>query len=385
MMKIKFLIIFLVGILLASCEKEKIDGSSLKAFQASINTMSSELSTIEQIKFNEALYIIKTHGVEGAGDLEKLKNLSQLLRGKTLSEILSLADSVAQKSHIDWSSTAPPSLGNMNIFQFQSPIEADPNDLSTASVVLDIKPIAIDTLIGAKELQIIPKLVNPLNQPISFEQASLGVILEIFSNDEKLLRFQKTMKNHQFKGFNVKLSSLPEDRIVDGMIDVLVMVDTPEKQLKMLRKGVRINQKALEKSSQDGILDQNITINDRELSSSKGEEDTSSQVAKNSVSQFLRHLNGQDLKAAYDASANPEWGSYEQFSNPTSGFGMVKNVLVKNISTKTKSDNMATVNTIYQITDKNGNVVAIDADYTLKLVDDKWKITSYKINSSEKK
>ena len=51
-------------LLLVSCKKDKVDASSTMAFQESINDMASGLSTLEQIKFNEALYILKTFGVE---------------------------------------------------------------------------------------------------------------------------------------------------------------------------------------------------------------------------------------------------------------------------------------------------------------------------------
>ena len=64
-----FLVILLV---FTSCKKDTVDGSSMKTFQASINEMSTSLSTLEQTKFNEALYILKTFGVEGKTDIQKL-------------------------------------------------------------------------------------------------------------------------------------------------------------------------------------------------------------------------------------------------------------------------------------------------------------------------
>ncbi len=44
--------------------------------------MSSSLTTLEQVKFNEALYILKTFGVEADGDIQELNALSKLLDGK---------------------------------------------------------------------------------------------------------------------------------------------------------------------------------------------------------------------------------------------------------------------------------------------------------------
>ena len=99
-----FSLLFLIG-----CKKDAVDASSTKAFQESINDMSSSLPTIKQIKFNEALYILKTFGVDAEGDIEELKALGKLLEGKKVPEIFAMADKVAQENGINWASTAPPS------------------------------------------------------------------------------------------------------------------------------------------------------------------------------------------------------------------------------------------------------------------------------------
>ena len=102
------------------------------------------------------------------------------------------------------------------------------------------------------------------------------------------------------------------------------------------------------------------------------------------MSKFLSNLGSQNLKAAYDIAENPSWGSYDRFSNPTSGFGGVKNISVKNISTKSSANNVASVNATYDVTDKDGNKTALEVTYGLKQTANGWKITSYKINSSQK-
>ena len=78
-----FSLLFLIG-----CKKDAVDASSTKAFQESINDMSSSLPTIKQIKFNEALYILKTFGVDAEGDIEELKALGKLLEGKKCQKFL---------------------------------------------------------------------------------------------------------------------------------------------------------------------------------------------------------------------------------------------------------------------------------------------------------
>ena len=86
------------------------------------------------------------------------------------------------------------------------------------------------------------------------------------------------------------------------------------------------------------------------------------------------------MRGAYENAQNPNWGSYETFSNPTSGFGSVKNLSVKNINSVSTSANSASVNATYDVTDKNGNTTALKVTFGLKNVGGEWKISSYKIN-----
>ena len=136
-MKRFFFLTLISALFLVGCKKDAVDGSSTKAFQESINDMSSSLPTIKQIKFNEALYILKTFGVEADGDIAELKALAKLLEGKKVPEIFAMADKVAQENGVNWASNAPPSLGEMNIFQNISPSETDPNDISANAIQLN--------------------------------------------------------------------------------------------------------------------------------------------------------------------------------------------------------------------------------------------------------
>lgn len=142
---LSYLSLFLL-LVLASCKKDAVDGSSAKSFQSSINDMATSLNTLEQTKFNEALYILKTFGAEGKTDVEQLEFLAQWINGKKVPEILSLADEVARKNDVDWSSTAPPSLGEMNIFQNIVASEVDTNDVSAAGLQILVQPIEVESI-----------------------------------------------------------------------------------------------------------------------------------------------------------------------------------------------------------------------------------------------
>lgn len=388
-MKRFFFLTLISTLFLVGCKKDAVDGSSTKAFQESINDMSSSLTTIKQIKFNEALYILKTFGVEADGDIAELKALAKLLEGKKVPEIFAMADEIAQKNGVNWSSTAPPSLGEMNIFQNISASETDPNDISASSLQIITKDAAVDSILGAKAIQVIPRLLDASGKNVSFEKAALETTLEVYSQGTKLLTSKNLMQDNNFKGFFMRFASLPREKIVDNKIDVKVSVKTTKKTLQLTKMGININEKAL--LMPQGNPETSNTTNAENVNNTPEENAPGTDSPKiigdpkNTVTNFLGNLNNQNLKAAYNQSDNPNWGSFETFSNPTSGFGAVKSVDVSNVSTKSNTKNTASVNATYTVTDKSGNATALDVSYGLKATETGWKIISYKINSSQKK
>ena len=367
--------LLLLGMLLfmVSCKKDAVDGSSIKAFQESVNDMASSLNTLQQTKFNEALYILKTFAAEGDTDMDRLEALAKLINDKKVSEIFSLADEVARKNNIDWSSTAPPSLGEMNIFQNISAVEIDPNDISASSLEIIVRPVDVDSVDGAKALRVIPRLLDNLGNVVEFFNAGLETIMEVYSNGEKLSTSKNLMTSNEFKGFYLKLESLPVEKIVDAKIDIKISVKTTKRTYQLLKTGVSVNKKILEKTENEVIEESFSDMN------GKGVENPEQVVAK-----FLSYLGSQNFRAAYDISENPNWGTYDKFSNPNLGFGGVKSIHVKNISMKSISDKNAVVNAVYQVVDSEENTMELGVSYTLKQSENIWKISNYKINSSEK-
>lgn len=379
----RFLFLTIISALfLVGCKKDAVDGSSTMAFQESINDMTSSLPTIKQIKFNEALYILKTFGVEADGDIAELKALAKLLEGKKVPEIFAMADEVAKKNGVNWASTAPPSLGEMNIFQNISPSEKDPNDIVASSLQVSTQQASVDSLVGAQAMMVVPRLLDASGNKIDFENAALETILEVSSQGEKLLTSKNLMQNNNFKGFYLKYASLPKEKIMDGLIDIKVTVRTSKKTLQMSKIGVAVNQNALV----DSVNPDGEDVTDTPEENAAGT-DSPKVIGdpKNTVVNFLSSLNSQNLKAAYNQADNPNWGSYESFANPTSGFGAVKSVNVNSVSTKANANNTASVNATYTVTDKSGNTTDLDVSYGLKATETGWKITSYRINSSQKK
>lgn len=388
-MKKYFFLFFAFSLLLfTSCKKTAVDSTDLKTFQSSINDLESSLNTIKQIKFNEALYILKTFGVEGSDDISKLKALSKLLEGKNIPQILTMADQVAVQNNVDWKSTSPPSLGEMNIFATQSATERDPNEIDASSLSITTTAVAIDSILGPRALQITPRLLDNSGAPISFNGAALETVLEVSSDGTKLLTAKNLMQSNNFKGFTLKFASLPKDKIINDKIDIKITVKSSKKTYQMIKTGVAINSKTMLQPTEE--------ISDSTKSSSGSSEiiDPNSPIKSNTptaenpkstVLKFLNNLGNQNLKAAYEASENPSWGNFDKFSNPNSGFGAVKNLSVNSVSANNTSDNSAAVNANYNVTDKNGNTVALDVTYGLKNTNGTWKISSYKINSSQKK
>ena len=382
MKRILFLLLF--GFLVISCKKDSVDATTTQTLQSSINDMASSLNTLQQVKFNEALYILKTFGVDADGDVNELKALGQLINGQKVPQIFALADQVAQKNGIEWTSTGPPSLGEMNIFGNDLVKESDPNDVSATSLHVDTKPMSVDSVLGPKSLQIIPRLIDAAGKPLVFTGAGLEATLEVFSNGTKISTAKNLMQDNNFKGFNLRFSSLPAQRIVDNKIDVTVSIKTTKKTFKMSKIGIAVNPNALmipvvntpvnPESPTEANPDGTVTAPTNPTVA------TPSADPKNSVTKFLNNLSTQNLKGAYETAENPNWGSYETFSNPNSGFGGVKNISVKNMTTNSTSANAASVNATYDVTDKSGKTTALQVTFGLKNVNGEWKISSYKIN-----
>lgn len=385
---IKYCLLISLLIFTVSCKKTKVDGSNRMSFQESINDMASSLPTLKQVKFNEALYILKTFGVEADGDIAEITALGKLLDGKKTPEIFKMADEVAQKNGITWSSTAPPSLGEMNIFGNVTASEKDPNDIDAAALNVIVRNIAGDSLTGSKGLIIIPQLLDNNGRKVDFEGAALETIMEISSGGTKISTSKNLMQDPAFRGFTIKYSSLPREKIFEDKIDIKLSVKTTKKLLQMIKMGVPVNGQALYTPPAPVITDSLQTpppIVDPQTGETVVPPAPTPKVVnpdpKTTVSKFLNNLSTQNFKAAFDAADNPNWGSYDKFSNPNSGFGSVKNINVKNIAVPYNKDNSANVNVTYDVTDKNGKVSSLNVTYGLKAVNNTWKITTYKINN----
>lgn len=313
---------------------------------------------------------------------------------------MSLADEVAQKNGIEWASTAPPSLGEMNIFGDDKAKESDPNDIKAGALSLVTRPTGDDGSGAPTAIQIVPRLVDTAGNPVSFTGAGLEATLEVFSNGIRLYTAKNLMQDNNFKGFNLKFASIPAAKVVDNKIDVTVSVKTTAKTFKMSKIGLDVNAAALKvpvvpKTDTTAVTQQPSAVIEPTTPSTTPATTTEPGTTapatpaapkqptadpKNIVSKFLNSVSSQNLKAAYDASNNPSWGSYESFSNPNSGFGAVKNVSVKNITTSATNANGASVNATYDVTDKNGKTTSLKVTFGLKNVNGDWKISSYKIN-----
>ena len=381
------LLLLLATLLFVGCKKDKVDATDTKSFQSSINDMASSLSTLQQVKFNEALYVLKTFGVEGDDDVSELHNLGKLLNGQKVPEIMALADQVAQKNGIAWTSKGPPSLGEMNIFGNEKASEFDANDIKASSLSLITNEVMKDSILGVKGIQVVPRLVDGTGKPIDFSGAALEAVMEVYSGGNRLLTSKNLMQDNDFKGFTVRFASLPMQKIRDNKIDVTVSVKSTKKTYKMSKIGIAVNPKAL-LSPQGNPAENPANPNTDIPATNPTDVATGTEIQpaapsgdpKTSVTRFLNNLGSQNLRGAYDTSDNPNWGSYETFSNPTSGFGGVKNINVKNITTQSSNAISASVNATYDVTDKSGKTTALQVTFGLKNVNGEWKISSYRIN-----
>ncbi|MDF0719235.1 hypothetical protein P0M11_04405 [Kaistella sp. PBT33-4] len=380
------LLLCAVFLLLISCKKDAVDSTNLKTFQSSINDMASSLNTLQQYKFNEALYILKTFAVDAEGETHELVQLSKLLEGKKVPDIFRMADEVARENGIDWTSTGPPSLGEMNIFEDVTAKESDANDISASALRITTRPTQSDSILGPKALVVVPRLVDGNGKNIEFSGAALETVMEVFSGGNKVYTSKNLMQDNKFYGFTLRFDKLPAEKLQNNSIDITVSVKTSSKTLKMTNVGVKVNPNALLQPQVAVPADPGDTeltdpsLTDPLAQPAPGNTPVASGDPKTTVQRFLNGISTQNLRSAYEASNNPAWGTYEKFSNPTTGFGSVKSVNVKDITTSASNPNSASVSASYDVTDKNGSTSSLNVTFGLKNVNGEWKISSYKIN-----
>lgn len=380
------LLLCAVFLLLISCKKDAVDSTNLKTFQSSINDMASSLNTLQQYKFNEALYILKTFAVDAEGETHELVQLSKLLEGKKVPDIFRMADEVARENGIDWTSTGPPSLGEMNIFEDVTAKESDANDISASALRITTRPTQSDSILGPKALVVVPRLVDGNGKNIEFSGAALETVMEVFSGGNKVYTSKNLMQDNKFYGFTLRFDKLPAEKLQNNTIDITVSVKTNSKTLKMTNVGVKVNPNALLQPQvavpadpgDAELTDPSLT--DPLAEPAPGNTPVASGDPKTTVQRFLNGISTQNLRSAYETSNNPAWGTYEKFSNPTTGFGSVKSVNVKDITTSASNPNSASVSASYDVTDKNGSTSSLNVTFGLKNVNGEWKISSYKIN-----
>lgn len=380
------LLLCAVFLLLISCKKDAVDSTNLKTFQSSINDMASSLNTLQQYKFNEALYILKTFAVDAEGETHELVQLSKLLEGKKVPDIFRMADEVARENGIDWTSTGPPSLGEMNIFEDVTAKESDANDISASALRITTRPTQSDSILGPKALVVVPRLVDGNGKNIEFSGAALETVMEVFSGGNKVYTSKNLMQDNKFYGFTLRFDKLPAEKLQNNSIDITVSVKTSSKTLKMTNVGVKVNPNALLQPQVAVPADPGDTeltdpsLTDPLAQPAPGNTPVASGDPKTTVQRFLNGISTQNLRSAYETSNNPAWGTYEKFSNPTTGFGSVKRVNVKDITTSASNPNSASVSASYDVTDKNGSTSSLNVTFGLKNVNGEWKISSYKIN-----
>ena len=167
---------------------------------------------------------------------------------------------------------------------------------------------------------------------------------------------------------------MPADKIFDNKIDIKISIKTTKKTFQFTKTGVLINPDALK---QPVVIKTDSTS----VANPTQPTDVTQPIIepKTVVSKFLNNLNAQNLKAAFDSSQNPNWTTFESFSNQTSGFGAVKSISIKNISPNQSTSSSASVTATYEVSDKSGNTVPLKVNFGLKNINGEWKISSYQI------
>jgi hypothetical protein len=235
----------------------------------------------------------------------------------------------------------------------------------------------VDSIHTARTLRVIPKLLNNQGEEVVFSNSALETTMEVFSNGERISTSKNIITDNNFRGFSLRLNNISADKVVDSRIDIKVSVKTTQKTHRFLKTGIVINENYLKPVI---VAEVEAPAIEEKLSEEKSQTEKPEKI----VGRFLNNIGSSNLRGAYNVSENPNWESFEQFSDTNMGFGAIKNVKLKNITTISNNTELAEVNAEYWVEDSDGNITLLNTTYTLKSVDDSWKISNYRINSSEK-
>lgn len=334
--------------------------------------MKMNLTGIESDKLNEALYLVYTYKTENPLEEKKWEEVRKLLNGKTAEQVFDFAEAIALENNIVWKRNSAPNPQ----FKLNTPIIEPVNpdeDYSQIEHAKDLKIQVItyntDSLEGDDEMMIFPSLVDGNDNPITFTELPLKLLISIKNNDKTVYtsNFDFTSSDisapNRKRGAKISFKMLNPNLMENDLVDIECKLNTPFGYFSAYKRAVKV---IIPSKSEDDPLVKQI----------------SAELAKETVSEFLRNIGRRELLKAYNLSQNPKWNSFEKFSDPQTGYGGISEVEIFSVAVEENSVSTAKVLAKFKLV-RGGIARNITQNFTLKKINEVWKITDSKVINAQ--
>jgi hypothetical protein len=363
--------IFLIGLtfifLCYSCEKEYkvIDGTSKETFTKSVKSVSSKLTILQQDKIQDAVKLIFKFKTEGSDEDKRWEQLYSLLNGKNAEQIFDMAEQIAKQNKIPWSSTSmnsvDPSVFDDNLKPLTE-VEQKLQQIEKATRInLRYSPINKDENLN-EGFYLYPELIDDSGSAVSYTDLPLNLSISFINNGNMVYVIQREVNSSEvgnpslMKGIKIPYSMFDNKKLSNSFLDVEIKINAEDKYLHGKLTNIPID------------------LSKTRDASTPIEDEINKQVALDNVKKFIQFIGNKKYSEAYSLTKNNKWGSLDQFSSTTNGFGTIDAVNLINAQVGEKNDDKQIVNVQYQIKDVNGKIKTLTQNFILRKVKDNWLI-----------
>lgn len=363
--------IFLIGLtfifLCYSCEKEYkvIDGTSKETFTKSVKSVSSKLTILQQDKIQDAVKLIFKFKTEGSDEDKRWEQLYSLLNGKNAEQIFDMAEQIAKQNKIPWSSTSmnsvDPSVFDDNLKSLTE-VEQKLQQIEKATRInLRYSPINKDENLN-EGFYLYPELIDDSGSAVSYTDLPLNLSISFINNGNIVYVIQREVNSSEvgnpslMKGIKIPYSMFDNKKLSNSFLDVEIKINAEDKYLHGKLTNIPVD------------------LSKTRDASTPIEDEINKQVALDNVKKFIQFIGNKKYSEAYSLTKNNKWGSLDQFSSTTNGFGTIDAVNLINAQVGEKNDDKQIVNVQYQIKDVNGKIKTLTQNFILRKVKDNWLI-----------
>lgn len=288
-----------------SCQSDpaRVDGTNQELFNETIDEVAKDLPIMQKDKFKEAIDLLFEYRTSpNLDDNGRWAVIRNLLDGKNIDEIFSLAEQVATDNSITWNRNQVPFANGIPKRSDIAIVEA-----ITQEPTSNISRFDFRVEQGDDGFVISPFFFGSDGKEVQLDQA-ITVTVELFQGGNVLYTSRAKIDPNSMdalyrsNAIPIKYANLDPSKIQTNHIDVLVRVPHPDKYLSN-RKGITIPMEFVKGA---GEKKDSIVV-------SKDVSKETSMIT-NLSNRFLTNLSKKNYSGAFALTRSNDWSTYQKFS-----------------------------------------------------------------------